>query len=93
MSEWMKLTRRGGALSSQSYPEKDMYIMTAPWKGDLKVVAAGTKAVTAGLLLTRPDVGDEGKLLTSSKIKADPKKCPQLPLTKIRVLDEDTSKQ
>ena len=78
---------RGGRLSFQSHVEDNSSTMA---NTDLRVVAKGTVAVTAGLLQTRLDVGDEGKLLISSKIKADPKKCPKLPLTKVRVIDGDT---
>jgi uncharacterized protein (TIGR02452 family) len=57
----------------------------------LKDIAAHTKSLLPGLLATRPDVPDKGYIYRDGEApRLDKKYCPNLPSTRIRVLDSDT---
>ena len=60
-----------------------------PRRAPLKEVAAETISLLPGLLATRPDVTTEGRLCKAADV-LDPKYCPGLPPTKVRVINSDT---
>ena len=60
-----------------------------PRRAPLKEVAAETISLLPGLLATRPDVTTEGRLCKAADV-LDPKYCPGLPPTKVRVISSDT---
>jgi uncharacterized protein (TIGR02452 family) len=58
----------------------------------LKDIAAQTKSLLPGLLATRPDVPDKGYIYRDGEApRLDPKFCPNLPATRIQVVDSDTT--
>jgi len=57
----------------------------------LKDIAAHTKSLLPGLLATRPDVPDKGYIYRDGETpRLDRKYCPNLPATRIKVIDSDT---
>jgi uncharacterized protein (TIGR02452 family) len=57
----------------------------------LKDIAAQTKSLLPGLLATRPDVPDKGYIYRDGEApRLERKYCPNLPATRIKVIDSDT---
>ena len=86
------LSFTGGTLATK-VPPKEFQNPTPrndPQRIDLRDVANETLRLLPGLLATRPDVENRSSLGQGKDLEIDPNYCPNLPRTKIRVINSDT---